>query len=349
MNDVARREGSRGPHGPNSTASASSHPHSPRFRPFLSPLGAERAITAISLHPRNLVYLAAGCADECVRIWDQRWVRGPVYKFVPGATKEEGAEEEGAEGQDSSARQRSLWGSGRITSLRYDPEGRGELLVSYSRGEVCLVMPGLGAEDNGGAGKGGRRVKETVSTEVNGESAEESIGDEVVHEQTAYGKEKARKDSGVVMEGGREAREEQEVQSLDAVQEVAGEASMNAAAAADKETSILKIPIPKRKDQELADVEEIREERRVGVGIGENEEEEKEKDNDGYLWANGGEKDVVMKYKGHKNERTMVYFSRLLFGISKFTFCRFSKVSLYPSSYTTTRPTHTLSHTDQGG
>ncbi|RIA89027.1 WD40-repeat-containing domain protein [Glomus cerebriforme] len=107
---------------------------------------AETSVTAISIRPDNPVYLAAACGDDTVRIYDRRFVRSStssnmpyhrdsqVYQFIPRAMRQK---------QDQDP-----WNRHRMTSLKYDPHGGGDLCVSYSNDKVYLIRPGAGLIDN---------------------------------------------------------------------------------------------------------------------------------------------------------------------------------------------------------
>ncbi|KAG9070386.1 DDB1- and CUL4-associated factor 6 [Linnemannia hyalina] len=105
----------------------------------------EIGISAIAQQPENPVYFAAACSDDTVRIYDSRKVdpsnhRGAqVYSFsayvpVQYVVGPNGELERGVNHDRSSLETR-------ITSLKYDPCGTGQLLVSYSRGNCYLVDP----------------------------------------------------------------------------------------------------------------------------------------------------------------------------------------------------------------
>ncbi|CAG8553047.1 8361_t:CDS:2 [Paraglomus occultum] len=127
-----------------------------RRRPFTGLFTYGSAVTAISIRPDNPVYLAAACSDETVRIYDRRFVRPPsdnayhregqVYQFIPSHLK-------------SRHRRESANGTGRLrpsaihshphkmTSLKFDPNGNGDLCASYSREKVYLIRPHGGKFD----------------------------------------------------------------------------------------------------------------------------------------------------------------------------------------------------------
>ncbi|PKK67249.1 WD40 repeat-like protein [Rhizophagus irregularis] len=109
-----------------------------RRRPFAFRAGSDMSVTAISIRPDYPVYLAAACGDDTIRIYDQRFVRSSsayhrdvqVYQFIPTVMR-----------QDPSKRHQ-------MTSLKFDPNGGGDLCASYSSDKIYWIRPGAGLVDN---------------------------------------------------------------------------------------------------------------------------------------------------------------------------------------------------------
>ncbi|KAL1925033.1 uncharacterized protein VTP21DRAFT_4687 [Calcarisporiella thermophila] len=145
----------------------------------------DRGITSLSLRADNPLHLATACADDRVRIYDRRYVKAatPWYTFVPAhiqphQTHDEQGEHDTTGEPEEDEEARSIGGrarnsaseeseassnrrhaaqrlgnrqvkrrrtpppiSRRITCLRYDPNGGDDLLVSYSGGELFLIRP----------------------------------------------------------------------------------------------------------------------------------------------------------------------------------------------------------------
>ncbi|KAK9761187.1 hypothetical protein K7432_014087 [Basidiobolus ranarum] len=102
-----------------------------------------KEIRGMSIRPDNPIYFAISCSDDSVRIYDRRFVsrtqRPPshVYAFVPDHIRDKHV-------SHASSRLWRLNDGNRITSLKFDPSGTGELLISYSRDRIRLVKPELG-------------------------------------------------------------------------------------------------------------------------------------------------------------------------------------------------------------
>jgi hypothetical protein len=113
-----------------------------RRRPFAFRSGSDMSVTAISIRPDNPVYLAAACGDDTIRIYDQRFVGSSspfhrdiqVYQFIPTAMRQK-------QNQDPSKRHQ-------MTSLKFDPNGGGDLCASYSSDKIYWIRPGAGLVDN---------------------------------------------------------------------------------------------------------------------------------------------------------------------------------------------------------
>ncbi|GBB88576.1 hypothetical protein RclHR1_15100003 [Rhizophagus clarus] len=111
-----------------------------RRRPFAFRSGSDMSVTAISIRPDNPVYLAAACGDDTIRIYDQRFVRSnmpyhrdiQVYQFIPTAMRQK---------QNQDQRHQ-------MTSLKFDPNGGGDLCASYSSDKIYWIRPGAGLVDN---------------------------------------------------------------------------------------------------------------------------------------------------------------------------------------------------------
>ncbi|ORY02624.1 WD40 repeat-like protein [Basidiobolus meristosporus CBS 931.73] len=105
-----------------------------------------KEIRGISIRPDNPVYFGIACSDDSVRIYDRRFIshiqRPPshVYGFIPDHLREKHV--------NRTARSWRLSDANRITSLRFDPSGTGQLLISYSRDKIYLINPLLGSADN---------------------------------------------------------------------------------------------------------------------------------------------------------------------------------------------------------
>ncbi|OZJ04653.1 hypothetical protein BZG36_02892 [Bifiguratus adelaidae] len=152
------REGIRISHSdlasPPSTSPREEETPSPRTRRrrsswFYGMMHIEHCITGLTLDPLAPHYLATGTADQYVRIWDTRYVSGPTYEAA-GCLPAKSTSTAGRDGHRASSprqRQRHFWSDAKkITSLRYDPSGSGDLLVSYSQGPVVLLSPRSGAD-----------------------------------------------------------------------------------------------------------------------------------------------------------------------------------------------------------
>ncbi|KAG0226284.1 DDB1- and CUL4-associated factor 6 [Actinomortierella wolfii] len=115
------------------------------FSPFR--LGRQRmlGVTAISQRPEHPVYIAAACSDDTVRIYDTRMVGSSnhrdaqVYSYSPFVPPGYVVGSDGELRSGANAHRSRL--STKITSLKYDPCGSGQLLVSYSRGDCYLIQP----------------------------------------------------------------------------------------------------------------------------------------------------------------------------------------------------------------
>ncbi|TPX78338.1 hypothetical protein CcCBS67573_g00369 [Chytriomyces confervae] len=135
-----------------------------RFPFFSAPSGT--GVAAMSIHPVQTQYLALGCSDDIVRVYDQRMLKlpgtidntsgeqsggecGEVYNFLPAkfvyrptTTMDE---ESGVQGGGI---HRANIVPHKITSLKFDPCGLTmDLLVSYSDEKVYLIRPMDGAEE----------------------------------------------------------------------------------------------------------------------------------------------------------------------------------------------------------
>ncbi|CAI2182657.1 2781_t:CDS:2 [Funneliformis geosporum] len=103
----------------------------------------EVGVTAISIRPDNPDYMATACGDDTVRIYDRRFISSgsnisyhqdsQVYRFIPTAMRQNLDKESS--------------NHHRMTSLKYDPNGGGDLCVSYSSDKVYLLRPGAGLID----------------------------------------------------------------------------------------------------------------------------------------------------------------------------------------------------------
>ncbi|CAJ0647720.1 3761_t:CDS:2 [Entrophospora sp. SA101] len=98
-------------------------------------IDSDMSITAISIRPDNPVYMAAAC-DDTVRIYDRRYVmksayhrESQVYQFIPKLMR------------DSSASTQN-----KMTSLKFDPCGGGDLCASYSNSKIYLIRPNADQE-----------------------------------------------------------------------------------------------------------------------------------------------------------------------------------------------------------
>ncbi|KAG0087327.1 DDB1- and CUL4-associated factor 6 [Podila epicladia] len=101
-------------------------------------------VSAITQRPELPFYIAAACGDDTVRIYDSRKIdpkddrKAQVYSFSP-FIPHGGVSQNGDSIRSSVPERRHL--ETRITSLKYDPKGSGQLLVSYSRGDCYLISP----------------------------------------------------------------------------------------------------------------------------------------------------------------------------------------------------------------
>ncbi|ORY51531.1 WD40 repeat-like protein [Rhizoclosmatium globosum] len=156
---------------PKTTTSASSAPGDVRrlgLRRFFSSGGT--GIAAISLHPVHSQYMALGCSDDVVRVFDRRLLkppgtidwsndiaasRGEVYsaipaKFVPYALSEEDRKQYLPVWPSHIPRPtpRIVFDPKKITSCKFDPSGLTlDILVSYSGDKVYLLRPYEGSVD----------------------------------------------------------------------------------------------------------------------------------------------------------------------------------------------------------
>lgn len=100
-------------------------------------------VSAITQRPELPFYIAAACGDDTVRIYDIRKIdpkddrKAQVYSFSPFIPH--GGTHNGDILRNSVPERRHL--ETRITSLKYDPKGSGQLLVSFSRGDCYLINP----------------------------------------------------------------------------------------------------------------------------------------------------------------------------------------------------------------
>ncbi|KAJ3077024.1 hypothetical protein HDU98_009425 [Podochytrium sp. JEL0797] len=126
-----------------------------RFARFFGAQDAGIGVAAMSIHSIHTQYLAVGCSDDIVRVYDRRAVptpeangswwsqpdpctRGEVYSYLPSnftSTPHGGG-------------RRAAFDPHKITSLKFDPTGLTmDLLVSYSNEKVYLLRPLNGASD----------------------------------------------------------------------------------------------------------------------------------------------------------------------------------------------------------
>ncbi|CAJ0884956.1 13842_t:CDS:10, partial [Entrophospora sp. SA101] len=101
-----------------------------RRRGIIKSRTKDTSITTISIRPDNPVYMAAACEDT-VRIYDRRYVvkssyhrESQVYQFIPKLMR------------DNPASTQS-----KMTSLKFDPCGGGDLCASYSNSKIYLIRP----------------------------------------------------------------------------------------------------------------------------------------------------------------------------------------------------------------
>ncbi|KFH67430.1 hypothetical protein MVEG_06162 [Podila verticillata NRRL 6337] len=100
-------------------------------------------VSAITQRPELPFYIAAACGDDTVRIYDIRKIdpkddrKAQVYSFSPFIPH--GGTHNGDILRNSVPERRHL--ETRITSLKYDPKGSGQLLASFSRGDCYLINP----------------------------------------------------------------------------------------------------------------------------------------------------------------------------------------------------------------
>ncbi|CAG8565430.1 8397_t:CDS:2, partial [Cetraspora pellucida] len=125
-----------------------------RRRAFSFRSAKDMSVTAISIRPDNPIYFAAACGDDTVRIYDQRFVRTPssgsdtpyhregqVYQFIPTKMRQKQQEDQ--------------YHRHRMTSMKFDPNGGGDLCISYSGEKVYLIRPGSGFNDKKGNPRNG--------------------------------------------------------------------------------------------------------------------------------------------------------------------------------------------------
>ncbi|CAJ0825061.1 1350_t:CDS:2, partial [Entrophospora sp. SA101] len=106
------------------------YPARQRRRGIIKSRTKDTSITTISIRPDNPVYMAAACEDT-VRIYDRRYVvkssyhrESQVYQFIPKLMR------------DNPASTQS-----KMTSLKFDPCGGGDLCASYSNSKIYLIRP----------------------------------------------------------------------------------------------------------------------------------------------------------------------------------------------------------------
>jgi len=122
--------------------------HNSRLRTDFASHGCVQ-VTSLCISPSNTFYLATGCSDSSVRVFDRRCIRQrnpsslsqteAVYEFVPDRLA------------DHQRASRPVHGwpmfsvlfdkSHTISSLSFDPCGSGQLLASYSDDHVYLIHP----------------------------------------------------------------------------------------------------------------------------------------------------------------------------------------------------------------
>ncbi|TPX71832.1 hypothetical protein SpCBS45565_g00826 [Spizellomyces sp. 'palustris'] len=137
---------------------------SPSFilRQLFSDMGGVRppeiGCTTMDINPLRTEYLALGCTDDVVRIYDRRRISngsdttlkrkaGEVYTFCPSHMRRSLSAENDTDSDGDGTSMPSARIHGRhhkMTSLKYDPTNSGDILVSYSREKVYLVRPGNG-------------------------------------------------------------------------------------------------------------------------------------------------------------------------------------------------------------
>nr|CAG8571489.1 5863_t:CDS:2 [Entrophospora candida] len=112
------------------------------------------SITAISIRPDNPVYMAAAC-DDTVRIYDRRYVmksayhrESQVYQFIPKLMR------------DSSASTQN-----KMTSLKFDPCGGGDLCASYSNSKIYLIRPNADQEKKSSSHKSSIKKQKQINDE----------------------------------------------------------------------------------------------------------------------------------------------------------------------------------------
>ncbi|CAG8567955.1 17333_t:CDS:2 [Racocetra fulgida] len=124
-----------------------------RRRTFAIRSAKDMSVTAISIRPDNPIYFAAACGDDTVRIYDQRFVRTPsgsdtpyhregqVYQFIPTEMRQKQQEDQ--------------YHRHRMTSMKFDPNGGGDLCISYSGEKVYVIRPGSSFNDKKGKSRNG--------------------------------------------------------------------------------------------------------------------------------------------------------------------------------------------------
>ncbi|CAG8745987.1 32284_t:CDS:2, partial [Racocetra persica] len=124
-----------------------------RRRTFAIRSAKDMSVTAISIRPDNPIYFAAACGDDTVRIYDQRFVRTPsgsdtpyhregqVYQFIPTEMRQKQQEDQ--------------YHRHRMTSMKFDPNGGGDLCISYSGEKVYLIRPDSSFNDKKGKSRNG--------------------------------------------------------------------------------------------------------------------------------------------------------------------------------------------------
>ncbi|CAG8527537.1 15071_t:CDS:2 [Funneliformis caledonium] len=245
-------------------------------------------ITAMSIRPDNPIYLAAACGDDTVRIYDRRFIKVPssgsnipyhqdsqVYRFLPNAMRQNPDKESS--------------NHHRMTSLKYDPNGGGDLCVSYSSDKVYLIRPGAGLIDKPRKTRKGAvrisRKKERDESEPENKPSDDNVeGESPIKNIVGKGK----------------AKEENSCEERDTIP-----------------TSYLFESTIKNKEVDNYDEEVLSDQdNRQPVTQKMNDIKDEDDDYDDYMYSSDEDdeedidevhdEDIAMSYTGHLNSRTMI-------------------------------------------
>ncbi|KAG9292705.1 hypothetical protein G9A89_008293 [Geosiphon pyriformis] len=301
-----------------------------RRRPFILRSSDAMSITGITIRPDNTVYLAAACSDDTVRIYDRRFIKPPsenayhrdsqVYSFIPNEVKHDKA-------YRKEARRRFEPLYHRMTCLKYDPSGGGDLLASYSRGKVYLIRPGGGKIDQIGKPRlGGIRAVKKKKLKDNKDESENVLENlEILNSSPQTDIALASPNVAYDPKG----------KTKEMIPDNTSTTSSNR-----EQDNISTLSSPK--ESNLRDVDAILEEESNFISLGQNDhlnnedidmEDDNEDDNDfddnicssdededltEYDILEGKNEDIVRSFGGHLNEKTMIKEANFFGGNSQY-------------------------------